>query len=266
MVEAIAAHRVTHFYAVPSFYGAMMAADSFAAAIADGSLASLEVCVSAGEALPAPLCERWSDHTGVPLLDGIGSTEMLHIFISNRRDDVRPGCSGKPIPGYRARVVGEGGDDVVDGEVGDLWVRGESACAGYWNRHAATKQLLQGEWLVTGDKYRRDADGYYWYAGRTDDMFKVRGQWVSPPLVEGVLLAHEAVREVAVVGSTDKDGLSCGVAYVVPGRTDVDDLGAALREFAASRLSGYLVPARVVLVDDLPKTPTGKIQRFRLRG
>ncbi len=265
MLEAIAANGVTHFYAVPSFYNAMMADDGFSAAIAEGSLSSLQVCVSAGEALPAPLCERWMETTGVPLLDGIGSTELLHIFIANRPDDVRPGCSGRPIPGYDARVVGEDGNDVAPDAVGDLWIRGDSACDGYWNRHTATKQALQGEWFVTGDKYRIDDDGYYWYAGRADDMFKVHGQWVSPPQVESVLLEHDGVREVAVVAATDVEGLSCGLAFVVPVGSANEPLAAALLEHAVGRLARYLVPARIEFVDELPRTATGKIQRYLLR-
>jgi len=265
MLEAIEAHRVTHFYAVPSFYNAMMADSGFDDRVAAGALASLEVCVSAGETLPAPLCERWMEATGVPLLDGLGSTEMLHVFIANRIDDVRPGCSGRPIPGYQARVVDEHGADVEDGAVGDLWVRGDSACAGYWNRHVDSKRAVRGEWFVTGDKYRRDDDGYYWYAGRSGDMFKVHGQWVSPAQVESVLLGHEGVGEVAVVASTDETGLSCGVAFVVPA-TASEGLAEILVAHAAERLSDYLVPARIEFVDQLPKTATGKIQRYLLRG
>lgn len=264
MVDAIRTHRVTHFYAVPSFYNAIMADTEFAGLVKDGALASLQVCISAGEMLPAPLCERWMETTGVPLLDGIGSTELLHVFIANRVDDVRPGCSGRPIPGYQARIVDQHGVDLEDDSVGDLWIRGDSACAGYWNRHADTKRSVRGEWFVTGDKYRRDSDGYYWYTGRSDDMFKVHGQWVNPTRVEGVLLEHAAVREVAVVASTDDRGLSCGVAYVVPS-TEAQGLGAALLAYAAERLSRYLVPSRIEFVDELPKTPTGKIQRYLLR-
>ncbi|MCH7824338.1 MAG: AMP-binding protein [Acidobacteria bacterium] len=265
MLEAIAANGVTHFYAVPSFYNAMMADDGFCAAIANGSLSSLQVCVSAGEALPAPLCERWMETIGVPLLDGIGSTELLHIFIANRPDDVRPGCSGRPIPGYDARVVGEDGNDVAPDVVGDLWIRGDSACDGYWNRHTATKQALRGEWFVTGDKYRVDDDGYYWYAGRADDMFKVQGQWVSPPQVESVLLEHDGVREVAVVAATDDEGLSCGLAFVVPVGSANEPLATALLEHAAGRLSRYMVPERIEFVDELPRTASGKIRRYLLR-
>ncbi len=265
MLETIAANGVTHFYAVPSFYKALMAADNFPAAIAEGSLSSLQVCVSAGEVLPAPLCERWMETTGVPLLDGIGSTELLHIFIANRPGDVRPGCSGRPIPGYDARVVGEDGNDVVPDTVGDLWIRGDSACDGYWNRHTATKQAVRGEWFVTGDKYRVDDDGYYWYEGRADDMFKVHGQWVRPPQVESVLLEHDGVREVAVVAATDDEGLSCGLAFIVPVGSADEPLAAALLEHAAGRLSRYLVPERIEFVDELPRTATGKIQRYLLR-
>jgi benzoate-CoA ligase family protein len=266
MLGAIAEHGVTHFYAVPSFYSALLADPVFERRAGDVALESLEVCVSAGEALPAPLCEAWIERTGVPLLDGIGSTELLHIFIANRIDDIRPGCSGRPIPGYAARVVGEAGEDLGDGQVGDLWVRGDSTCAGYWNRHEASKLAQRGEWFVTGDKYRRDAEGYYWYCGRGDDLFKVHGKWVIPTQVEAVLLEHEGVSEVAVVAGTDGKGLSCGVAFVVPSSTaPAAGFAAALREHAAARLSAHAVPAVIELRDELPRTPTGKIQRYRLR-
>jgi len=269
MLGAIAEHGVTHFYAVPSFYSALLADPEFDKRLGDGGLESLEVCVSAGEALPAPLCEAWIERTGVPLLDGIGSTELLHIFIANRIDDIRPGCSGRPIPGYAARVVGEAGEDLGDDQVGDLWVRGDSACAGYWNRHEASKLAQRGEWFVTGDKYRRDAEGCYWYCGRGDDLFKVHGKWVIPTQVEAVLLEHEGVSEVAVVAGTDGKGLSCGVAFVVPSAAAASSmeggLAAALREHAAARLSAHAVPAIIELRDELPRTPTGKIQRYRLR-
>jgi len=264
VLAAIARRRVTHFYGVPSFYNGLLNDDELITRVGAGDLESLQVCVSAGETLPAPLCERWMAVTGVPLLDGIGSTELLHVFIANRIDDIRPGCSGRPVEGYEARVADDSGADVEDGTVGDLWVRGDSACAGYWNRHADTKRSVRGEWFVTGDKYVRDADGYYWYTGRADDMFKVHGKWVSPAQVESALLVHEAVREVAVVGSTDEGGLSCAVAYVVPTAPRAD-LEETLLEHAAKRLSGYMVPSRVVVVDELPKTPTGKIQRYLLR-
>lgn len=265
MLAAIRAHGVTHFYAVPSFYSALLADRRFLSRNGNGELDSLQVCVSAGEALPAPLLDRWMEATGVPLIDGIGSTELLHIFIANRPDDLRPGCSGRPISGYAARVADADGIALADGTVGDLWVRGDSACAGYWNRHRETLQAVRGEWFVTGDKYRRDTDGYYWYEGRADDMFKVHGKWVSPARVESVLLAHEGVREVAVVAASDDQGLACGVAFVVPaGRAN--GLEDSLLDHARSQLSDYLVPARIDLVEALPKTPTGKIQRYRLRG
>ena len=266
MLDAIAENGVTHFYAVPSFYNAMMADQEFDSRAESGALSSLEVCISAGEALPAPLCESWMARTGVPLIDGIGSTELLHIFIANRADDIKLGCSGTPIPGYEARLVGDDGRDVEDETIGDLWIRGDSACAAYWNRHAATKSAIRGDWFVTGDKYRKDADGYYWYAGRADDMFKVHGQWVSPPEVESVLLEHDAVREAAVVSGTDAEGLSRGVAFVVAASDNPDpNLAEALVDHVASRMSDYAVPGAIQFRQSLPKTATGKIQRYRLR-
>jgi len=267
VLRAIADHGVTHFYAVPSFYNAMLASEAFERCRAAGDLDSLEVCVSAGEALPESVCRRWMERAGAPVLDGIGSTELLHIFISNRVDDVRPGSSGKPIPGYRARVVAEDGSDAAVDEIGDLWVEGDSACGWYWNRHEATKQAVRGAWFVTGDKYRRDADGYYWYAGRADDMFKVHGRWVSPTEVESALLEHPAVQEAAVVAGQDREGLACGVAWiVVPADVEAGEgLAAELREHASARLSRYCVPARVRFREELPRTATGKVQRYRLR-
>ena len=266
MLDAIANNGVTHFYAVPSFYNAMMTDREFEKLVGDGALASLQVCISAGEALPAPLCEGWMGRTGVPLIDGIGSTELLHIFIANRTDDIKPGCSGKPIPGYEARVVGDDGADVEGDTIGDLWIRGDSACAAYWNRHEASKNAIRGDWFVTGDKYRKDADGYFWYAGRADDMFKVHGQWVSPPEVESVLLEHDAVHEAAVVAGTDAEGLSSGVAFVVPATDGAGDaLAEALIDHVASRMSKYAVPGAIHFREELPKTATGKIQRYKLR-
>lgn len=272
MLDALARHAVTHFYSVPSFYGALLASPGLTGRVEAGDLSALQVCVSAGEALPAPLCRRWSERTGVPVLDGIGSTEMLHIFIANRVGDVRPGSSGRPVPGYRVRVVDEAGGDAEPGDIGDLWVAGDSCAAYYWNRHEATKRAMRGEWFVTGDKYRADEDGYFWHAGRVDDMFKCHGKWVSPPEVESVLLEHPGVLEAAVVGGRDADGLAEVVAFIVAdaprgGRDPAEQeaLGEALRAHAADRMSSYCVPGRVELRDELPKTPTGKIQRFRLR-
>lgn len=266
MVASLAAHRVTHFYAVPSFYSALLRSQALEEALARRELFSLKVCVSAGEALPAPLCREWMERTGVPLLDGIGSTELLHIFIANRTDDVRPGASGRPVVGYEARVVREDGGEAATDEVGDLWVKGDSACAYYWNRHAASKRAIRGDWFVTGDKYRQDAEGYFWYAGRSDDMFKVHGQWVSPPEVESVLLEHPAVQEAAVVCGVGEDGVAEVVAHVVVGEgVSRERLPADLLRHAAQRLPSYRVPGKVLFRSSLPKTATGKIQRFRLR-
>lgn len=267
VLRAICDHRVTHFYAVPSFYNAVLSSDAFERHRARGALESLEVCISAGEALPEPVCRQWMERTGVPLLDGIGSTELLHIFIANRVDDVRPGSSGTPIPGYQARVVTEDGSEAGVDEVGDLWVWGDSACSSYWNRHEASKKAIRGAWFITGDKYRRDADGYYWYAGRADDMFKVHGLWVSPARVEGILLEHPAVQEAAVVAGRDAEGMACGVAWIVPipDAKQGTALVADLKEHVAASLSSYCVPALVRFREELPKTATGKIRRFKLR-
>ena len=267
VLDAISRYGVTHFYGVPSFYNALLGSEKFEATCESGALGSLRVCISAGEALPASLCRAWTEKTGAPLLDGIGSTELLHIFIANRIDDIKPGCSGKPIVGYEARIVTEDGEDADTDVVGDLWIKGDSACAFYWNRHAASKAAIRGEWFVTGDKYRRDEDGYYWYAGRADDMFKVHGLWVSPPEVESVLLEHPGVHEAAVVCGADEEGLPHALAFVVPivEGGGGDQLAAELGEHVAKQMSRHCVPGEVRFCSSLPKTPTGKVQRFRLR-
>jgi acyl-coenzyme A synthetase/AMP-(fatty) acid ligase len=178
---------------------------------------------------------------------------------------VVPGSSGRLVPGYEARVVDEQGDDVAPGQIGNLWIRGESAAAGYWNRPELTAATFRGEWTVTGDKYIRDARGYYFYCGRTDDMLKVSGLWVSPLEIETALLAHPAVVECAVVGATDRDGLTKPKAFVVTRQSDSEALEPELREFLRERLPGYKIPEWIVFAATLPKTATGKIQRFKLR-
>jgi len=190
---------------------------------------------------------------------------MLHMFISNRPGDVVPGSSGRPVPGYEARVVDEQGNDVAPGQIGSLWIRGASAAAGYWNRPELTAATFCEEWTVTGDKYIRDAGGTYFYCGRTDDMLKVSGLWVSPLEIETALLAHPQVIECAVVGATDRDGLTKPKAFVVTRQSDSGALEPELREFLRERLPGYKIPEWIVFTETLPKTATGKIQRFKLR-
>jgi benzoate-CoA ligase family protein len=257
-------YRPTLFYSVPTSYAQMLA---FSREGPDFDLSSIRHAVSAGEALPAAIFERSKARFGVEILDGIGSTEILHIFISNRPGAIRPGSSGQIVPGYEARILDEDGAGVPDGEIGNLYVKGDSICAAYWNRHEATKNTIQGQWIRTGDKYSRDTDGYFWYAGRSDDMLKVGGKWLSPIEVENVLIEHEAVAEAAVAGVDDAQGLTQPIAYVVlqPGLEPAEQLAAELREFVGSRLAGYKRPREVRFVEELPKTATGKLQRFRLR-
>ena len=223
--------------------------------------------VSAGEALPPALFERFRERFGVEILDGIGSTEILHIFISNRPGRVRPGSSGLLVPGYEARLLDEHGQPVPAGELGDLVVRGDSTCAFYWNRHEQTKDTISGHWIRTGDKYRQDADGFFWFAGRSDDMLKVGGIWVSPAEVEHLLLEHPAVQACGVTGREDQDGLIKPVAHVVPcpGVEAGSVLVAELQRFARQRLAEYKRPRWIEFVDALPLTATGKVQRFKLR-
>jgi acyl-coenzyme A synthetase/AMP-(fatty) acid ligase len=230
-------------------------------------LASLRRCLSAGEALPPPIFERWRQLTGVPILDGIGSTEVLHIFISNRIDDIRPGTSGRPVPGYEVKVTDESGAPVAAGEVGTLWVKGESNARCYWNNADKTGSTMVGEWLNTGDMYYVDAEGYYVNAGRGDDMLKVGGMWCSPIEIEAKLLAHPKVREAAVIGRRDESGLTKPAAYLVLDNPDDENEAtvAELQRFCKESLAGFKYPRWFHFVREIPKTVTGKIQRFKLR-
>jgi len=262
--EIISRERPTIFYAVPTAYAAMLQVPD-AERLYD--LRSVRVCSSAGEPLPKAIYDRWLERFGIEILDGIGSTEMCHTFIANRRGHVRPGSSGRLVPGYEARLVDDEGREVPTGEVGNLLVKGDSACACYWNQHERTMQTIQGEWVRTGDKYHLDAEGYFWYAGRSDDMIKAGGMWVSPAEVEGVLAEHPAVVEAGVVGAEDKDELVKPLAFVVlaRGRAASPALESELKTFVKNRLAPYKYPRWIVFVEELPKTATGKIQRFKLR-
>ena len=254
-------HKPTLFYSVPTGYGMLLAQPG------PYDLSSIRLAVSAGEALPAALYDRFKQRFGIDIIDGIGSTETLHMFISNRADAIRPGSSGLLVPGYEARLLTDEGDRVLPGEIGNLWIRGDSVCAGYWNRHEQTKNTIEGHWIRTGDKYTQDVDGFYWYAGRGDDMLKVGGLWVSPVEVESALMANDAVLECGVVGREDHDGLVKPMAFVVlrqPASASVD-LAKTLQQFVRERLAEYKRPRWVEFVAELPKTATGKIQRFRLR-
>jgi benzoate-CoA ligase len=253
-------HHPTLFYSVPTGYGMMLAhAGEF-------DLSSVRLAVSAGEALPPALYERFKQRFGIDIIDGIGSTEALHMFISNRPGAIKPGASGRIVPGYDARVLDEERRPVADGDVGNLWVSGDSVCAAYWNQHEKTKNTIEGQWIRTGDKYSCDADGFFWYAGRSDDMLKVGGLWVSPIEVENALLSHTAVLECGVVGREDHDTLVKPMAFVVlRDGGGSPELAAELQQFVRERLAEYKRPRWVEFVAELPKTATGKIQRFKLR-
>jgi benzoate-CoA ligase len=257
-------HQPSIFYAVPTLFAAMLASPDLPAREA----LRLRLATSAGEALPAEIGRRFSEHFGIDVLDGIGSTEMLHIFLSNRPGDVRLGTTGKPVPGYELRLLDETGAAVPDGEQGELHIRGATAAMCYWNNRARSRSTFQGEWTRSGDKYLRDADGYYVYCGRTDDMLKVSGIYVSPVEVESALISHPAVLEAAVIGSPDSDALVKPRAFVVlkPGREPGPDLAAELKQHVKDLLAPYKYPRWIDFVPDLPKTATGKIQRFKLRA
>lgn len=254
--------RPTIFFSVPTFYAALLRE-------AEGQkvdFSSVRMAVSAGEALPEEIFKNFKQRFGLEILDAIGSTEMLHMFISNAPGKIRAGSCGMPLPGYHAQIVDEHGNGVTGGEVGNLWVRGPSAFAGYWNKPEKTRAAKNGDWVMTGDKFYRDADGYYFYCGRADDMMKVSGLWVAPAEVENVLLGHPAVAEAAVVGHA-QDGLTRMTGYVVlrAGHTGSGLIAEDIRQWMRARLAGYKCPQETVFVAELPKTATGKIQRFRLR-
>ncbi|MET0630033.1 MAG: benzoate-CoA ligase family protein [Xanthobacteraceae bacterium] len=264
VLDTIRRHRPTIFYAVPSLYAALLAHPEIGAGAGSDRL---RLCVSAGEPLPANLGERWRATVGVDVLDGIGSTEMLQTFLSNRPDDVRYGSTGRPVPGYDVKIVDENGHELPDGQIGELIVRGPSAGEGYWNQRAKSRRTFAGEWTYTGDKYVRDQDGYYYYCGRTDDMFKVNGMWVSPFEVEAALVSHEAVLEAAVVGKEDGDGLMKPKAFIVlkNGYAADERLLETLRVHVKERAGPWKYPRWIDIRPDLPRTATGKIQRFKLR-
>ena len=256
-------HRPTLFFSVPTGYGQMLAHQREP----EFNLSSVRYGVSAGEALPAAMFHRFKERFGVEILDAIGSTEATHMFIANRPGGVRPGSSGQVIPGCEARIVNESGHDVAPGEIGDLLVKSDAVCAFYWNQHEKTKDTIQGHWLRTGDKYHQDNDGYFWYAGRSDDMLKVSAVWVSPIEIENVLIEHPDVAEAAVIGREDADELIKPAAYVVlrPGAVASSQAKTALDEFLATRLPRHKRPRWIEFVTELPKTSTGKLQRFKLR-
>ncbi|HEU5453786.1 MAG TPA: benzoate-CoA ligase family protein [Terriglobales bacterium] len=266
--EIIEKHRPSLFFSVPSNFAALLAHTRAAArALHDFDLSSVRWAVSAGEALPAAIFERFRQRFGVQILDAIGSTEALHMFIANAPGAVRPGSSGRLIPGCEARILDEHGAPVPTGEIGNLYIQSDAVCSCYWNQHEKTKGTIEGHWIRTGDKYRQDEDGYYWYAGRSDDMLKVSGVWVSPTEIEATLIEHPEVQEVAVVGRRDGDNLLKPAAYVVlrDGVSGGDTIARELQQFVISRLAVYKRPRWIEFVPELPKTATGKVQRFKLR-
>jgi len=262
--EILSHRRPTIFFGVPTLYAAMLAAKE---PEKRWDLSSLRLCVSAGEALPEEIYDRWRERFGVEIIDGIGTTEILHIFLSNRPGQARPGATGLAVPGYEAIIVDDEGRPVPRGEIGNLRVKGDSTMAYYWNKHDKTKETLYGPWIQTGDKYSQDSDGYFWYAGRADDMLKVGGIWVSPVEVEATLIKHPAVLEAAVVGHEDSDRLVKPKAFVVlkkPGRASAA-LADELKGFVKDKIAPYKYPRWIEFAEELPKTATGKIQRFKLR-
>jgi len=256
--------RPTIFFGVPVVYNLLLEHHRNKQPL---DCSSLRLCVSAGEALPAHLGEEWEKAFGVQLLDGIGSTEMLHMFMSNHENDVRYGSSGKLLHGYEARLVDEHGEPAPDETEGNLWIRGDSAAMGYWEKPEQTARTFVDGWVRTGDLYRRDAAGFWYHMGRSDDCFKSSGQWVSPVEVEGVLLRQPRVARAAVVEDFDAGGLPCPCAFVVAQELEFEpaDLEGELRAAAASALPRFKQPRRYVFVSELPYTATGKIQRFKLR-
>jgi 4-hydroxybenzoate-CoA ligase len=258
-------HNPTIFGGVPTLYASLLNHPDIGPGAGSGRLRR---CTSAGEALPEAIGRRWSAITGADILDGIGSTEMLHIFLSNRPDAIRYGTTGTAVPGYDLRIVDTDGRDLADGEPGELLVRGPSAAEGYWNQRLKSQRTFAGEWTRTGDTYLREADGTYRYCGRADDMMKVGGIWVSPFEVEDALAGHDAVLEAAVVGCEDADGLVKPKAFVVLRDADAGappDFQETLKDHVKSRIGPWKYPRWVEVVDSLPKTATGKIQRFKLR-
>ena len=263
LCDILLKHKVTIFCGVPTLYAALLASPY----LPKGGFPALRLCASAGEALPQALGEAWTARTGVEIIDGLGSTEMLHIFVCNRPGAVRYGATGHAVPGYTVKLVDEAGAAPADGEIGELWVRGPSMTSGYWNQPTKNAETFVGGWMRTGDKFWRDTDGALVHAGRADDMLKISGIWVSPGEVENVLLSHPAVLEAAVIGVTDADGLIKTKAFLVlkPGSLGDDVLATEVQAFVKARLAPHKYPRLITFVQDLPKTATGKIRRHVLR-
>lgn len=263
ILETAQAHRPTLFFSVPTLYAAMLQE----AARTAYDMPSVRLAVSAAEPLPADIFRRWRERFGVEILDGIGSTEVLHIYLSARAGKVRPGSTGQAVPGYELAIIDDAGEPVPNGAIGDLMVAGPSTAPRYWNRDDLTGERMRGRWFVTGDKYRVDEDGYYWYAGRSDDMFRVSGQWLSPIEVECTLIEHPLVLEAAVVAFAEATGLHTPKAFVVlrHGCEATADLIRELQDFVKQRITPYKYPRHIEFIAELPKTAAGKIMRYKLR-
>jgi benzoate-CoA ligase family protein len=261
IAEVFRKQKPTVFFAVPAVYRALLDLHAKDSSV---DTTSLRMCVSAGEALPASIFDEWQTVFGPTILDGIGSTEMLHMFISNREGEAKAGSSGKVVPGYDVRILDDSGQTIPIGQQGNLWVKGASAMVGYWQRDDLTAGVIRDGWMRTGDVYRQDDEDYYFHIGRSDDCFKVKGLWVSPIEIETVLAAHPEVIEAAVVASTDENGLATAKAFLVI-RNDRETLKDELYEFARGRLPLFKTPTQYEFVSEMPRTSTGKIQRFKLR-
>jgi benzoate-CoA ligase family protein len=264
ILETAHANRPTLFFSVPTLYAAMLQEAEPGPAY---DLGSVRLAVSAAEPLPADIFRRWKERFGVEILDGIGSTEMLHIYLSARAGEVRAGSTGQAVPGYELALVDHADQPVPPGAMGDLMVAGPSIAQCYWNRHALTQERMRGRWFCTGDKYIVDEDGYYWYAGRSDDMFRVSGQWVSPIEVECTLIEHQCVLEAAVIAYEEQTGLHTPLAFVVlrNGYAEGMELVRELQDFVKQRITPYKYPRRIEFLTELPKTAAGKVLRYKLR-
>jgi benzoate-CoA ligase family protein len=264
--QTIEKYRPTIFFGVPTLYQSMLNLDEKTDQPYD--LSSVRICVSAGEPLPPSTMKGWKQRYNLDILDGIGSSEATHIFISNRMGDIKEGSTGKVVPGYEVKIADDGGRPLPPNEVGELFVKGDSLAHCYWNLHEENKRRFIGEWFKTGDKYYQDESGYFWYCGRSDDMIKAGGIWVSPIEIENVILQHDAISEVAVIGIPNTEGLEKPKAFIVlkSGHEPSEELKKELQQFVKKNLASYKYPRSIEFIDELPKTATGKIQRFKLRS
>jgi benzoate-CoA ligase len=275
MFRYLEKYRPTVFFGIPTLYGQMLQYQARMDQEKGGEIdpdekhafSSVRICVSAGEALPTEIYHRWKKRFGVDILDGIGSTEMGHIFLANRPGEIKPGSTGKPVPGYELKIIDDAGDEVTQGDIGTLMVKGDSAAQAYWRKRDKTRKTMLGEWVNTGDKYYVDEDGFYWCAGRADDMIKSGGIWVSPLEVENCLTGHPAVFQAAVVGHKDDKGLEKPKAYIIlrDGFEGSEALAEELKKWVLDRLAKYKYPRWIEFIKELPKSSTGKTQRFKLR-